>query len=68
MYYTFSIIITSTGPSLTDMNGSSYTPSLNQTIPNNILHVGCTSVANFTGWSNQTDVSLFVNELKTDIY
>ena len=32
------------------------------------MHVGCTFVANFTGWNNQTDVPLYVNERNTDIY
>ena len=32
------------------------------------MHVGCTSVANFTGWNDQTDVPLHVNEKITDIY
>ena len=32
------------------------------------MHVGCTSVANFTGWNDQTDIPLYVNEKNTDIY
>ena len=35
---------------------------------NNILHVGCTFVARFTGWNNQTDVLLLVNQSNQDIY
>ena len=42
--------------------------SLSQTISNNNLHVGCTSVANFTGWNNQIDIPLYVNGKVTDIY
>ena len=51
MDYSFDIITTSTGPSLTDMNGNLYIPSLSQTIYNNIFHLGC-FCANFTGWNN----------------
>ena len=40
MDYTFNIITTSTGPSLTDVNGNSYIPSLSQTIYNNIAFGG----------------------------
>jgi hypothetical protein len=49
------------------MYGINKTISFTQTISNNILHVGCFG-ANFTGWNNQTDVPLYVNELNTDIY
>ena len=47
------------------MNGTPYTPSMKQTITNNIFHVGCPS---FKGWNNETDVSLYVNKFETDIY
>ena len=32
------------------------------------MHVGCTSVAKFTGWNDQKDVPLYVNQISTDIY
>ena len=66
MDYFFNIIITQTGI-LKDMYGIEKTISFTKTISNNILHVGCFG-ANFTGWNNQTDVPLNVNELNTDIF
>ncbi len=67
MDYSFSIITISTG-SFINLNAATQTLRLTQTISNNILHVGCSPVANFTGWNNQTDVPLFENEKNIDIY